>query len=284
MLASQGVDVSLTVVDNGQRSGPPLVDCLPPGVGLIRMRENVGYSGAANAALDDWRRRFPESAHCVVGSHDLHVAPDALTLLLEAAALRPDCGIVAPALIGPKPAAGGRWRSGRAELLPLDGANGLVECDWASGTCLLLRRSCVDAVGLFDERLGSYGEDVDYGLRAGDHGWKVLVVTPAHANGLGTSSTGAVQLSAANTVLLNAKRKGVVGAAVAMTSLVSTVVRNSAGGLLPGRDADRRANCRRFATDRGRAVVELVGSGRLLKMLRERSSSTIPDPSPASSP
>ena len=220
----------------------------------------------------------------MVGSHDLHVASDALARLLEAAAQRPDCGIVAPALLGPKRAAGGRWRSGRAELLPLDGADEMVECDWASGTCLLLRRSCADAVGPFDERLGSYGEDVDFGLRAGDHGWKVLVVTAAHANGLGTSSTSAVQLSAANTVLLNAKRKGVIGAAVAMTSLVSTVVRNSAGGLLPGRDAGRARQLSAVRSGSGRAVVELLGSGRLLRMLRARSPSTIPDPSRASSP
>ncbi len=271
MLASQGVDVSLTVVDNGQLGGRPLVDCLPPGVEVIRMERNAGYSGGANAALDDWHRRFPESGYCVVGSHDHHVAPDALARLLLVAEQRPDCGILGPGLLGPKRAAGGRWRSGRAELLPLDEATELVECDWASGTCLFLRRACAEAVGPFDERLGSYGEDVDFGLRAGDNGWKVLVVTGAHANGLGTSSPSAVQRSAANTVLLNAKRDGAVGAARAMTSLLTTVVRNSAGGLLPGRDPERRAGCRQFAKHRGKAAVELLTSGRLAGMLRARS-------------
>lgn len=268
LLDSRGVVVALTVVDNGQRGGPLLVECLPAAVRVIPMGSNAGYSGGANAALEDWRRRFPGSEYCVIGSHDLHVAPDALARLLTVAKERPDCGILGPGLSGPKGVAGGRWSSGRAELLPLEGAPDLVECDWASGTCLFLRRACIEAIGTFDERLGSYGEDVDLGLRAGDDGWKVLVVTSAEAHGLGSSSATAVQLSAANTVLLNAKRGGVRGAAAAMGWLMSMVVRNAVGGLLPRRSPGARSSCRRFAKQRASALVEVLVSGRLLRVLQ----------------
>ena len=80
----------------------------------------------------------------------------------------------------------------RAErhALPADGAQ----------TPMYLDRTleCVDAVGAFDERFGSYAEDIDYGLRARDHGWEVLVLTTARAWGLGSSSANSVRDVTAN--------------------------------------------------------------------------------------
>ena len=38
--------------------------------------------------------------------------------------------------------------------------------DYPHGTLMLLRRSCLDEVGVFDERFFSYCEEADLGLRA----------------------------------------------------------------------------------------------------------------------
>jgi hypothetical protein len=266
--ASTGVAVDLTVVDNGVRRARPLATLLAPGTRIIAMEENRGYTGAANRALRDWREREPHGDYCVIGSHDLHVEPDALVRLVAVADERADAGIVAPLLVGPVPAAGGYWAGWKASQYEPRAGSDVVDCEWASGTCLLLRRGCVDEVGPFDERLGSYLEDVDYGLRAKDLGWSVVVVTGSRAHGLGSGTTAAMwTMRTANTVLLNAKRAGARGAAVSFAKLARSGARGVVGGLVPGRSPSRRAHVRSVALPTARGLTQVVVDGRLIRML-----------------
>jgi GT2 family glycosyltransferase len=64
----------------------------------------------------------------------------------------------------------------------------------------------VEQVGAFDERFGSYVEDVEYCMRARDCGWRVGLVVDAHASEFGSASPRAHALVAANRVLLRALR------------------------------------------------------------------------------
>ena len=79
---STGIDVDLTVVDNGSRAGAHRLEQLIPGNRVLTMGENRGYTGAANAALHDWCVRYPAGDYCVIGSHDLHVEPDTFARLV----------------------------------------------------------------------------------------------------------------------------------------------------------------------------------------------------------
>jgi N-acetylglucosaminyl-diphospho-decaprenol L-rhamnosyltransferase len=264
LLGSEGVDVELTVVDNGGSEGTALTDHLPPACRVLPTGANLGYTGGANVALSDWKARYPDAELCLIGSHDLHVLPGTLAALVKAAESHPRAGIVAPALVEPRKVAGGEWRGRRARLVPLqEGDEELVTRDWASGTCLLLRRACVESVGLFDESLGSYVEDVDYGLRAGDQGWDVLVVTTAHARGLGAASPRSLEYITANTVLLNAKRQGRLGAVASVGRFAWMCATSFAASLLPWRARERRAESRLHATHRSAALGRLLRSGRL---------------------
>jgi N-acetylglucosaminyl-diphospho-decaprenol L-rhamnosyltransferase len=270
ILRSVDVAVDVTVVDNGQSRGTPLDTLLPASVRVLPQAENKGYTGGANVALDDWRARFPTAELCVIGSHDLHVEPDTFARLVAVADHEPASGVLAPALIAPNRRAGGRWNGRRAYQLGLDGAPELVRRDWTSGTCLLLRRACVDAVGPFDERLGSYVEDVDYGLRANDAGWQVLVVTGATARGLGAASPTSVAHIAANTVLLNAKRRGASGALDSFALFTWWAMRGLLASVIPWRERGRRAVSRAYALQRLRALYRIVSTRQLARMLRER--------------
>lgn len=270
VMGSAGVTIDLSVVDNGQTGGPSLADCLPQGVRVLAMPGNRGYTGGANAALADWRERFPEGEFCVLGSHDLHVAVDTLAHLVSVARANPDCGISAPALESPSATSGGIWRGLWSMQVALDGAPEIVDRDWASGTCLLLRRSCTDAVGSFDERLGSYMEDVDYGLRAHDHGWRVLVATTARAHGLGSSIGETLEHRTANTVIINAKRNGLRGACASIVHLSVWIARGCVASIAPWRTTERRSVSWRYARNRSVSLFHLAVSGRLVRVLRDR--------------
>ncbi len=265
---SRDTIVDLTVIDNGPQDPERLRDQLPRRTRVLSMGRNLGYTGGANAALRDWMARYPDGELCVIASHDLHVEAGTLRRLVEVAEEHPGAGVIAPALLTPIPAAGGFWERGKAMQRPPSGTTDLVSCDWASGTCLLLRRACVERVGPFDERLGSYCEDVDYGLRANDAGWGVLVAPAIRVSGLGSSSSRSYGLRAANTVLLNAKRDGLRAALRSFWKQAVPTGRGLLASQLPWRDAERRDQARLMARERVASLVGLLRTGQLCAVLR----------------
>jgi GT2 family glycosyltransferase len=49
----------------------------------------------------------------------------------------------------------------------------------ATGACLLIRRQCIEQVGLLDPNIFMYCDDADYCQRVHDHGWKILYLAEA---------------------------------------------------------------------------------------------------------
>ena len=75
---------------------------------------------------------------------------------------------------------------------------------------MLLRRACLDEVGVFDERFFSYCEEADLGLRARRRGWKVGLVRGAMVKNLhlGSSVPMVDYLQTRNTLLLVQEMSG----------------------------------------------------------------------------
>ena len=183
------VPVAVTVVNNGGELD------LDPAVTVVDADRNGGYAGGANIALRRWLEG--EAPYCVIASHDLHVEPDTLRLLVAAADRAPTFGILGPATTN--------WAG-----QPFDGdENGVEARTGMSGTCLLLRRECITDIGLFDPTFRSYGEDDEICVRAWAHGWKVGRVPEARAEGRGTSDSAYRELnSLANRPLLAMRQHG----------------------------------------------------------------------------
>lgn len=183
--------VAVTIIDNGGLDGPV------PGARILRQPTNRGYTGAANVALADWARTF-DCEFCVIASHDLQVETSTLRQLLEYAATDPRIGVAAPEL-------------GRT------GARGPHITDdcyvWVSGTCMLLRRGCRQAIGGFDEIFRTYGEDVDLCVRARQAGWRVVIVPSARARGSGSAHGHPRRLRFSNQPLFAAKHQGTLAGA-----------------------------------------------------------------------
>jgi hypothetical protein len=54
------------------------------------------------------------------------------------------------------------------------GEDEIAGVDAVSGSCMIIRRACWEAVGDFDEAFFAYQEDSDYCIRARQKGWKVM--------------------------------------------------------------------------------------------------------------
>lgn len=197
ILASD-IPVAVTVVDNGPASATAAMD-LPSEVRIISTGGNRGYAGGANVALRDW---LPTGADwCVIGAHDLHVESSDLRRMLTAAWVAPSFGILGP---DTREHGGRSYYAGKH----LGYSEGIEERSVMSGTCLLLRRSCILQIGLLDEQFGSYGEDDELCHRARRYGWKVGRVSGTRAHGLGTKASNRRELVVRNRVLLQIKLTG----------------------------------------------------------------------------
>jgi N-acetylglucosaminyl-diphospho-decaprenol L-rhamnosyltransferase len=259
VLESTDVSPTVIVIDNEQSGGDALRSLLPGEVDVLSPVENLGYTGGANLALDHWLQRRPESPFAVVASHDLQLEPHTLRGMLDVAGRDPHIGIVGPGLTAPVSSSGGVFRpttwapTDRYELPLADDLPEVVDRSYVSGTCMLLRRACVEQVGRFDESFGSYTEDVDYGLRARDAGWRVVVATKERAAGRGsTDSRQSTWLVPMNSLRLARKRDGVTGLARAAVPHAVDLGRSAVGSLAlwrprPRRDASRQAVYKRAA-------------------------------------
>ncbi len=187
----------VTVIDNGPAGVPLALDAR---VRIVGTGGNLGYAGGANLGIADWLEGDAE--FCVIACHDVTLAPDALERLVATAVDLGEYGVVAP-----EP--GENVASGPV----LATTARITDVAWASGTCLLLRRGCIEDIGGFDEEFGSYGEDVDLCYRARAAGWKVGVVPGVAARGAGSANPGFRTQMYVNQVRLRAKHAGTPKAA-----------------------------------------------------------------------
>ena len=241
------VPVRITVVNNSPESAEELERRLPDDVQIVTSGDNLGYSGGANAGLTDWLGRNEEFV--VVGSHDLQVDPAAFERLLAAGRAHPEFGVLGP-VVTSKP-------SGSSSAAELVDGEAVTSVPWLSGTCLFLRRACVERVGGFDAALGSYFEDVDLCWRVAAAGWAVGLVAGATVSDLGSGSVDAPHRAQANFVRITRIHRGNIAAARALASLLLALVRAAVGGVLPWRPAADRATSRRRSANLARSVGRL---------------------------
>jgi GT2 family glycosyltransferase len=179
-----GIECEIIVVDNGSRDGS--VEALAqrfPQVALIANPDNRGFSRANNQGMRVARGRYVvllnndtvqignalgEAVRYMDGHPDVgalgirHLNAD------EARSVQPSCFAFPRAWHGILDVLGVR-------LAPAERGPVLTErdVDWVCGSFLFVRRECLDAVGLLDERFFIYDEDIDWCRRAWNLGWKV---------------------------------------------------------------------------------------------------------------
>ncbi|MGB4778659.1 glycosyltransferase [Microbacterium sp.] len=138
-------------------------------VSVVELAHNTGFAVGVNtgmrALLQD-----PAIELLLVINNDATITPAGIALLTEALSTTPSLGLVGPRIVTPEGrefSAGGvvnriTWgiRQPRPGEVP----------DFLTWACVLVRRETLDTVGMLDERFFMYWEDVEFGMRASDHG------------------------------------------------------------------------------------------------------------------
>jgi len=177
-LASQGVEVTVTVIDNG--SDPPIEVDPDPRVTLIRNDANRGVAPARNQGVAAGNAPLV----CLLDS-DARLHTDTLLVLSHVATDR--VALVAPVFHDQIPEASGgrapgfRRKAGRA--LGITSVYGSTrpdrhstswEVDFVIGACQLIRREAFESIGGLDGTIFYGPEDVDFCLRLRVAGWSVV--------------------------------------------------------------------------------------------------------------
>ncbi len=194
--------VGVICVDNGSTDGSAqAVRERFPDVTLIEAGANLGYAGGNNLGLRD---ALAQGARWIMlVNNDATVAPDVIEGFERAAAARPRAGILAGKVyLADRPQT--IWFAGQ-RVGTLTGYSGrprgygrrdgpryerVQDTARAVGALMAISRQAIAEVGLLDEDLFAYVEDVDWALRVREAGREVVFAPDAHAWHRVSASTG----------------------------------------------------------------------------------------------
>ena len=200
-------DIEVVCVDNGSTDGSvEAVRAAHPEVHVVENGRNLGFAGGNNAGL---RHAFDHGAQwAALVNNDAVLAPDAIDRLRGAAAEHPAAGMLAGKVFFDEPP-DRIWFAGQ-RFWPAFGYSGrprgygrrdgpryrrAYRTDRAAGAFMAVSRRVVDAVGLLDEDLFAYVEDVDWSCRARAVGFEIWFVPDALAWHRVSASTGGERAS-----------------------------------------------------------------------------------------
>jgi GT2 family glycosyltransferase len=177
---------------------------------VVASPENLGFTGGNNKVMRSALSAAARPEYFLLLNSDTVVEPGALGALVGFMEARPAAGIAGSALLsaeGALQASPFRFQGIASELdrgLQLGLVSRLLRgwavvmppqpqacsVDWVSGASMILRRAMVEEVGLLDEGLFTYFDDVDLCLRARRAGWETWYVPESRVVHLEGASSG----------------------------------------------------------------------------------------------
>jgi len=141
---------------------------------LVENRENLGWIKAINQGLEKADAKYV----CLL-NNDTIAMPDWLHHLAEAMERNPEAGLVNPQERQLRNVTSRDWDA-YARQLSEEHRYEIIEIDYASGFCMMIRRELIDRIGKFDEIFGmGYYEDEDFSRRALAAGYRCIRVLDA---------------------------------------------------------------------------------------------------------
>ena len=177
-VASQSnVNSEVIVVDNASRDNSrEEISKNYPWVKLMASRQNLGFAGANNKALNICKGKY-----IYYLNPDTEVRPGAFKCMIGYMDSHPEVGLAGTRLINPD----GSFQSSMEKQYPgeryakreLEGLKGDIA--WVMGASMIVGRDVVEALQGFDENYFLYGEDLDLCLRVRRAGWEIGYIQDA---------------------------------------------------------------------------------------------------------
>lgn len=196
------------VVDNASSDGSSeMVKAEFPQVRLIQDEANLGFAKANNKAI-----RQSNSNFVLLLNSDAEVFEGSIDRLYDLAQSDPGIAVTSPLIRNPNnrieescgqtqtpiaifatklrrlsPGLFGFMKKRASHKVP----EGLEQVGWVTGACMMIRRSALDEVGLFDENIFMYFEDADLCYRLNKAKWRIVVdssIEMFHHRGGGVAS------------------------------------------------------------------------------------------------
>lgn len=212
--AMEGVEGAITIVDNDSQDGSFAVleasFAGQPRVRVIQSGRNGGYGAGNNVGI---RAGLPDGSapdFVYILNSDAFPAPDAIRVLSDHLDANPRTGFAGSHIHGEAgeahttafrfPSALGEFegaaRTGPVTRLlnrwvvapPLPATTQPVA--WLAGASVMMRRTVLDQIGLFDETFFLYYEETDLCRRAARAGWSTVYVVESRVMHIGSVSTG----------------------------------------------------------------------------------------------
>ncbi len=192
LISSGNLSSEIIVVDNGScDETAKIVEQLYPQVNLIQNKKNWGYAKASNQGIEEARREY-----ILLLNPDTQVLEYALSLMYDFMEENSEVGALGPKLLNPEKSVQASCREfptfstliweffGLSRLFPRSrvfgrwrmgyfGFDKPREVDQPMGSSLLLRRTTLEDVGVFDENFAMFFNDVDLCYRIKESGWKI---------------------------------------------------------------------------------------------------------------
>jgi N-acetylglucosaminyl-diphospho-decaprenol L-rhamnosyltransferase len=214
-----------------------------PDVRLLCLEQNAGFAAGINTGV-----RATDAPFLLFINPDCTIESEACCRLVECLERNPDAGVAGPRIrnadgsIQPSArrfpdlttAVAGRssWLTRVLPGNPISRRNlpardasltSIVDVDWVSGACMLVRRKAFDAVGGMDQGFFLYWEDADFCRRLDHAGWRTLYVPAAsvvHVGGRSSRHAADASLEAFHRSALRLYRKHASVAGRLLTPLV----------------------------------------------------------------
>jgi len=195
--AEPGIGFQVIVVDNGSEDGTEIFlgEKFPEAL-IIRNEENLGFARACNQGI-----RIAEGRYILLLNNDTLMKQGTLERLVAFMDAEPAAGLAAPRLMNPD---GSLQQSAcmafmnlrhaffggyalpfplgklvRPMAMPEADYDRTQEAAWVTGACMIVRKAILDDVGLLDENIFMYIEDMEWCYRFHGRGWKIFLVADA---------------------------------------------------------------------------------------------------------
>lgn len=218
--ALEGIAGAVNIVDNASGDGSFKTmqaevirrgwDKAATPVRVLQSGHNGGFGAGNNFGI---RAGLPGGGvpdYVYILNSDAFPEPGAIRALLDYLQGHPDTGFVGSFLQGPDgvahqtafrfPSIAGELEATvrfgpvsrllRSRIVTLAVPQATTRVDWLAGASLMMRRSMLDQIGLFDEEFFLYFEETDLCRRAAQAGWATVYVRESRVAHIGSVSTG----------------------------------------------------------------------------------------------